>query len=221
MHLIHDVRLVLVALKACLQLLRTRGRTSRQPAELDQADRLVDLALTLVDELLVSRDRKAVAPHFDVNAIIETLDAVVMTLAGPHVGVSTRLGSGNARVYAQRGDIERILLNLAFNAVAAMPSGGTLLIDTDIVNNAGATDSRFGNLLLTIRDTGHGMSDVDLGSAVDPQAAPRPDGSGLGLASIALILTRLGGRMIVESEPDKGTLVSILIPLADGGHQVH
>ena len=220
MHLIHDVRLVLMALKSCLEALRNRSRPARA-AELEQANRLLALALTLVDELLVSRDLKAIAPSVDVNAILDALDAVMMTLAGTEVGVSTRLGAKDSRIYAQRGDIERILLNVAFNAVAAMPSGGTLLIDTDTADNAGATDSRFGNLLLTIRDTGHGMSDAELARAIDPHAVPKPDGSGLGLASIALILTRLGGRMSIESEPGKGTLVSILIPLADCGHQVH
>jgi signal transduction histidine kinase len=220
MHLIHDVRLVLMALKSCLEALRKRSRPARA-AELDQADRLLGLAVTLVDELLVNRDLKAIAPSVDVNGIVEALDAVMMTLAGFDVGVSTRLGAKDSRVYAQRGDIERILLNAAFNAVAAMPTGGTLLIDTDTTDNAGATESRFGNLLLTIRDTGHGMSDAELARAIDPHAVPKPDGSGLGLASIALILTRLGGRMAIESEPGKGTLVSILIPLADGGPQIH
>jgi signal transduction histidine kinase len=220
MHLIHDVRIVLMALKSCLEALRKRSRPARA-AELDQADRLLGLAVTLVDELLVNRDLKAIAPSVDVNGIVEALDAVMMTLAGFDVGVSTRLGAKDSRVYAQRGDIERILLNAAFNAVAAMPTGGTLLIDTDTTDNAGATESRFGNLLLTIRDTGHGMSDAELARAIDPHAVPKPDGSGLGLASIALILTRLGGRMAIESEPGKGTLVSILIPLADGGPQIH
>jgi signal transduction histidine kinase len=219
MHLIHDVRLVLMALATCLQELRKRRHA--RATELDQADRVLAIAVTLVNELLVSREVKAIAPHVDVNAIVAALDNVITTLAGPRVGVSTKLGARDSRVYAQRGDIERILLNAAFNALAAMPSGGTLLIDTDTADNAGATDSRFGNLLLTIRDTGHGMSDAELARAIDPHAKPKHDGTGLGFASIALILTRLGGRLAIESEPGKGTHVSILIPLAEGGEHIH
>ena len=147
---------------------------------------------------------------------------VLATIVGPGIDVRTKLGTGNTRVYAQPADIERILLNVAFNAAAAMPSGGSLLIDTEVIENTtGAADSPSGNLLLTIRDTGHGMSEAQLQRVIDPLVKPRLDGTGLGLACVSLILTRLGGRVTIESRRYNGTLVSILLPLADGGGQIH
>jgi signal transduction histidine kinase len=50
---------------------------------------------------------------------------------------------------------------------------------------------------------------------------PRPDGSGLGLASVALILTRLGGTLGIESKPETGTTVTVLLPLAPANGHVH
>ncbi len=149
------------------------------------------------------------------------LDAVLTTIVGPGINVRTKLGTGDTRIYAQRADIERILLNVAFNAAAAMPSGGSLLIDTEVIENStGAADSPYGNLRLTIRDTGAECQRPSCMRVIDPMAQPRLDGTGLGLACVSLILTRLGGRLAIESRRYHGTLVSILLPLADD-HQIH
>ncbi len=119
----------------------------------------------------------------------------------PALTYARRLAPATPAIYAQRADIERILLNVAFNAVAAMPAGGSLLIDTEVIENTtGAVESPSGDLRLTIRDTGRGMSEAELQRVIDPLAKPRLDGTGLGLACVSLILTRLGGQL-ADREP--------------------
>ena len=221
MHLSHDLRLVLMAITACLGALQRRSAQPSLPAELDQANRLLETAHAIIDERLVSRSLKPLAPYVDVNRLVHDLDAVLATIVGPGISVRTKLGTGDTRIYAQRADIERILLNVAFNAAAAMPAGGSLLIDTEVIEKTtSAAGSSHGNLRLTIRDTGRGMSEAELQRAIDPAAQPKLDGTGLGLACVSLILTRLGGQIAIESRHDHGTLVSILLPLADA-HQMH
>jgi signal transduction histidine kinase len=216
MHLSHDLRLVLMAITACLSALQRRSAQSSLPPELDQANRLLETAVALIDERLVSRLMKPLAPYVDVNDLVRDLHAVLATIVGPGITVRTTLGSGDTRIYAQRADIERILLNMAFNAAAAMPAGGSLLIDTEVIENTtGAADSPHGDLRLTIRDTGRGMSEAELQRAIDPAVQPKLDGTGLGLACVSLIVARLGGRLAIESRPYDGTLVSIRFPLAD------
>ena len=140
--------------------------------------------------------------------------------------MQTTLVAPQSRIYGQRVDIERIMFNLVFNAMAAMPNGGALTIDTDIVEAAkdekwtGAVPP-FGNLQLTIRDSGRGMTELELAKAMNPMAKPRQDGTGLGLACILLILTRLGGTVSIDSDQHCGTAVTILLPLSPSGHQVH
>jgi len=65
------------------------------------------------------------------------------------------------------------------------------------------------------------MTELELAKAMNPMAKPRQDGSGLGLACILLILTRLGGTVSIDSQPDHGTTVTVLLPLSPAGHQVH
>ena len=221
MHLIHDVRLVLMSITACLSALHRRSAQPSLPPELDQANRLLETARALIDERLVSGSLKPLAPYVDVNALLHDLDAVLATIVGPGINVRTKLGTGDTRIYAQRADIERILLNVAFNAAAAMPAGGSLLIDTEVIENTTGA-SGFAAWQAAADNPRHWARNVRGRIAARDRSVgpPKLDGTGLGLACVSLILTRLGGQLAIESRHSHGTLVSILLPLADD-HQIH
>lgn len=207
-------------------MLRKHYEGQPMPNEIDNISRLVDSGYAMVDELLVSSTLRPASPFVDVNMLLEDLDPALSTVAGPGVKLQTTLVAPESRIYGQRVDIDRILLNLIFNSVAAMPSGGALSIETDVTQSplnekwSGATPP-FGNLKLTIRDTGRGMNELELANAMNPMAKPREDGSGLGLACILLILTRLGGTLSIDSQPGSGTSVTVLLPLLPCGNQIH
>ena len=226
MHLIHDLRLVLAAISACVEMIRREHQGEPLPHGVDHISRLLESGFAICEELLVSRTVHPVEPYVDVNDLLEGLDPVFSAVAGANVKLQTTLVAPESRVYGQRVDIERIMFNLLFNAMAAMPSGGSLSIDTDLVQaNAGdkwaGAPPAFGSLQLTIKDSGRGMTELELAKAMNPMAKPRQDGSGLGLACILLILTRLGGTASIDSAPGQGTVVKILLPLSPSGHQIH
>ncbi len=216
MHLIHDLRLVLLSIAACLEAQGRRRGTA--PPETVNALRLLDIGLDIADELLMSSCTRPPVTYVDVNTVLEDLDAAISTIVGPAVVLTTKVGAVDSRVHGQRIDIERIVLNLVMNAAAAMPSGGVLTIETesDVDGRKPVSDTipSFGTLRIRIRDTGRGMSDSQLARVVDPMATPRPDGSGLGLACIALILTRLSGTLAISCDDPPGTLVTVSLPLA-------
>jgi len=220
MYVIHDLRLVLMSILACIEEIRQLSSDRSLPDELRQASHLVETGLALVNEVLVPRVRKPIAPSVEVNQILEDLETILTTITGRNIDVSISLADGDTRVYARRAELECILLHVAFNAAAAMPRGGSLLIDTELVDEADVSDAPSGHLLLTIRDDGCGMSDEQMARALDPVTTPTPTGSGVGLASVALVLARLGGKLAIASELGSGTKISILIPLAAASQQI-
>ena len=101
------------------------------------------------------------------------------------------------------------MLNLLSNAIKFTPSGGKVWLSAAI--EAG------GRLLLQVRDTGIGMKPEDVPQALQPfvqlESAPRGDpGTGLGLALVKTLVEAHGGTIGIESEPGKGTTVSVRLP---------
>jgi signal transduction histidine kinase len=217
MHLLHDVRLVFLFIRACLEEARQGSSNCIRPDRPGQDDRLLETGLSLVDELLVDRALRLIEPSMELNRVFREFDPVLMRIAGHDVGVSTTLVSGDTCVDAQRADLDGILLNVALNAATALSLGGTLLIDSELAGG-GAVDGPFGHLLLTVRDNRCGTAEAQVGSTIDSAAPSTPD-AGTGLASVALVLARLRGKLSIESESGRGTKVSIRIPLGGAALQ--
>jgi signal transduction histidine kinase len=119
----------------------------------------------------------------------------------------------NLRVIASDSEMRMMVLNIAQNAVHAMPDGGQLTV----------RGIRQGDMLeITIEDTGVGIAPDDLARIFDPFWSRRADGvhgTGLGLPICREILKRAGGQIAVSSEIGKGTRFIITLPSAD--RQVH
>jgi signal transduction histidine kinase len=128
--------------------------------------------------------------------------------------------SGPLEVVVDPGQLRQAVLALALNARDAMPEGGRLEIhlcraDRAEAGAAGVVGS--GDFArIEVRDTGRGMDAETLAKALDPFYTTRApgEGSGLGLAAVRAIVQRAGGALQLESEPGKGSLVVILLPLA-------
>ncbi len=101
--------------------------------------------------------------------------------------------------------IKQVLLNLFLNAAAAMENGGILQIKSFPVDN------RF--LRVTIGDTGTGIPKEDLSRVFDPYFTTKSSGTGLGLAVVHKIMEAHNGEISIESEPGKGTIVTLVFPM--------
>jgi signal transduction histidine kinase len=214
MHLIHDLRLVLSVLARCLDLMRRKPHAETVKGGVDTLALLVDAGLAMVNELLVNSDLKPQVEPIDLNEVIRRAGNVIQAIVGPAVRVETSLVARDSRVYARQVDLDRILLNVVCNAAAAMPSGGALLIETTHQHDDGKPETPFGRLRWTIADTGPGVPSREALKARDSTQQQRPDGSGIGLSSVSLVLLRLGGRLEILGRADEGTVVEITLPLA-------
>src|SRR5215212_3786365 len=113
---------------------------------------------------------------------------------------------GLPAVLADRSQIEQVILNLAVNARDAMPSGGTLTIETRVVAE---------RVALIVTDTGVGMTAETLEHVFEPFFTTKAvgEGTGLGLATVHGIVTQSGGDIHVYSEPDLGTSFKVYLPI--------
>jgi CheY-like chemotaxis protein len=117
------------------------------------------------------------------------------------------------------GQIEQVLLNLAVNARDAMPSGGSLTIETSetrVTDSApfpGLAPARYATM--RVKDTGVGMDDATIGRVFDPFFTTKPvgRGTGLGLATVFGIVKQSSGHVTVASRPGEGSTFTVYIPV--------
>ncbi|GAA0803362.1 ATP-binding protein [Spirilliplanes yamanashiensis] len=159
----------------------------------------------------------------DVNAVVTDVERLLRRTLGEDIALRTNLTGDPALVKGDVGRLEQILVNLAVNARDAMPQGGALTIDTDVVavddhyaaQHPGARPGRY--VRLRVSDTGAGMSRETLERAFEPFFTTKPvgQGTGLGLATIYGIVTQLGGHAQIYSELGHGTTVGVLLPVTE------
>lgn len=130
----------------------------------------------------------------------------------------------NAPSDSLKGDdyqLEQAFLNLLLNAVDAMGTEGQLTVSTDVVDRETGNALREGDsasrwLRVDISDTGIGIAAEAIGSIFDPFFTTKEHGTGLGLAVTRQIIEEHEGVIRVDSQPDKGTTFTVLLPVPSG-----
>jgi signal transduction histidine kinase len=178
----------------------------------------------LTRQLLVFSRKERVSPVvLDLNAVVKNLDKMLRQLIDGAAVLTMVLGEDLGRVKADVGHLGQLLLNLVVNARDAMPDGGTIFVST---SNAMADDDRARSpaaatlaryVLLTVSDTGTGMTDEVKARLFQPFFTTKPEGkgTGLGLATCETIVKLCGGRIRVESEVGRGTTVKVYFPAVE------
>ncbi len=162
-------------------------------------------------------DRKAI----DLNALLEDMIGVLATLLGDKVRIELRPCASPASILADAGQIEQIVLNLAFNARDAMPEGGAITIRTERASLDEDAARRLADLapgphiILTFADTGRGMDAATQQHLFEPFFTTKAEGcgTGLGLATIYATVKQHHGHVAVASTPGKGTTFTVYLPL--------
>jgi CheY-like chemotaxis protein len=181
-------------------------------------------ATVLTRQLLALGRRQMMQPRvLDLNAIVLGLERMLPRLIGEDISVVLRLGERVGAVRADPGQIEQVLVNVAINARDAMPSGGTLTIETAdtlldasyAADHAGAAPGA--HVMLAISDTGVGMDEETRAHIFEPFFTTKDasKGTGLGLSTVHGIVSQSGGSIAVESTPGRGTTFRIFLPRID------
>ena len=179
--------------------------------------RATDRAATLTQQLLAfSRRQAAVANSIDLNRLIMSMDDMLRRLLGSQIKIQLSLATSLATISADESQISQVIMNLAVNARDAMPKGGVLSISTsDVVLGQEHLDVIPGrHVLLTMADTGEGMSTEVRERLFEPFFTTKEigRGTGLGLSMVHNVVRQCGGQVKVESTPGAGTTVHVYFP---------
>jgi PAS domain S-box-containing protein len=176
-------------------------------------------AAALTRQLLAfSRKQRLERRRLSLNATVGAIGPMLRRLIGEDVELAISLGAGEPWVDADPTQVEQILLNLAVNSRDAMPHGGRLTIETArrvVAHEADDTPVPPGDYaVLSVGDTGCGMSAETLSHIFEPFFTTKPPGQGTGLwlATVYGVVTQHDGHITVDSTPGVGTTFHIYLP---------
>jgi len=221
----HDFNNLLTAIKGYGEFLR-EAIPEGDPKRDDVGEILAaaDRAASLTQQLLAFSRRQILNPQvMDINGAVGGSMKMLKRLIGEDVTLETHLAPHPCLVKADAGQIDQILLNLAVNARDAMPTGGTLIVSTKVVempqdffkNKAGLRTGPL--ILLRVSDTGSGIPEEVKAHVFEPffTTKEKGRGTGLGLSTVYGIVKQSGGDIELESALGLGTTFWIYLPQAD------
>jgi PAS domain S-box-containing protein len=191
-------------------------------ANLDKILSAAEKATHLTQSLLAFSRKKIIETKLvGLNNIVKGIEQILLRIIGEDIELRTQLTAGHLAIYAERGQLEQVLMNLATNARDAMPDGGRLLIETKQVE----IDSKFEKTHeyckpgryahLIVSDTGEGIDEGTRERIFEPFFTTKEvgKGTGLGLSMTYGIVKQHNGYINVSSKLGEGTTFQIYLPL--------
>lgn len=220
----HDFNNLLTVIIGNLEfLLRGAAVNERGQRLADAALRAAHRGANLTASLLAFARRQA--PNLeivDVNSLLVDFATLLRRAVGERVVIDLRLAKQLPPSRVDVAQLEAAILNLGINARDAMPSGGLLTVTTseaeltpaDLMGNPDAPPGRY--TVISITDTGTGMSSEVVARAFEPFFTTKPtgSGSGLGLSQVFDFVRQVGGHLTLASEPGRGTDIKLFLPQA-------
>ena len=216
----HDFNNLLTVVKGNTELaLQAMEDTHAHRQGLQESLAATESAASLTRQLLAFSRRQLMQPRpLSLHDVVSELEPMLQRLIGEDVIITTRFDAAPVVALADRGQLEQILMNLAVNARDAMPSGGTLRIETrDVAPPLPAVASiRIDPepfVVLTVSDTGVGIEPAIQSRLFEPFFTTKGPsrGTGLGLSTVYGIVKQSGGHIFVDSEPGKGSTFTIYL----------
>lgn len=226
--LAHDFNNILGVVVGHLDLIAlstSHGSSIRESADLalDAALRGARLARRLLG---LARREPIERSIFDLAAAVRGMVPLLEHAAGTGTDVTVRAGAA-AFISVDPGELDAALINLTMNARAAMPAGGQLTISTETIDlraHAAAERSLPAGeyAVLSVHDTGCGMSEAVLGRIGEPFFSTRAgsEGTGLGVSMVHAFVRQSGGTMQVQSHEGAGSTFRLFLPTVQAPSEV-
>lgn len=225
----HDFNNLLTIINGHAELLLMRG--GRGGADRDSLQAIHDAGLraaSLTRQLLtLGRKQPVELRRIDLNQVIDEGCRVIRRLIGEDIELEIEPAAQTLNVTADPGQLHQVILNLAVNAREAMPAGGRLTISSrrldawPVEYGEPLADREGGWAELSVADTGHGMDEAVRARVFEPFFSTKKEAkhSGLGMSTVYGVVQQHGGRIRIESQRGRGTVVSVVFPIDDAGHE--
>ena len=205
-------------------VLAEKGLNNEQRAAIEEIKEASERAAALTRQLLIfSRQQPVDTRVVNLNAVINGFRNLLLRLAGPKINLHAVLAHDLAAIRADPSHLLQLILNLVVNARDAMPAGGLVRIETanktldDACEKShpGLSAGRY--VLLSVADNGPGMPAETLSRVFEPFFTTKEvgKGTGMGLATVYGVVRAIGGGVWVYSEPARGTVFKIYLPVAE------
>ena len=189
-------------------------------ADVGEVLRAAEHASIVTNQLLAFSRKQVVNPAaLDAGDVVASIEVLLRRLLGERIRFTMRIEDRPARVYADRGQLVQVLMNLAVNARDAMPDGGDLTLEVrrctfaDVATGTTAVPPG-AYIEIAATDNGVGMTPQVLSRAFEPFFTTKGigKGTGLGLSTVYGIVQRAGGYVLATSEVGRGSRFRILLP---------
>lgn len=221
----HDFNNLLGVIAGYCELLGNEIQEPRALHRIHEITEATERAAALTRQLLAFGRKQVLQPKvFELDKVVQEIAQLLRRLIGENIEIVTRSTAPFGRVYADLGQLEQVIVNLALNARDAMPGGGRLILETretqlDETYARERPGVRPGpHILLLVADNGSGMDPATLAQIFEPFFTTKEPGkgTGLGLSMVYGIVQQSGGHISVHSEPGRGTTFRIYLPKVDG-----
>jgi PAS domain S-box-containing protein len=206
----HDIRNPLQAITSDIYLAKTDLASipnSEEKTSVQESLTEIEKNIYYINKIVADLQdfARPLSPKIEEFDLERTVHSVLAQLQIPgNVTVNHSVKKDFPKLKADQSYIQRILTNLANNAIQAMPKGGKLTI---------AASSKKGRVIITVQDTGEGIPEEVRGKLFMPLVTTKSKGQGFGLAVVKRFTEGLGGTVTFESEVGKGTKFIIELPL--------
>ena len=208
----HEVGTPLNLISGHVQLLAARSRDPKVQERLEIISSQIERIERIVRNLLDSTRRpRPQIESIDLNGLLRRIfEITAPTLTAHEVELITNFARDLPFIRGDSEQLQQVFINLINNSLDAMPQGGQLIFATAVREN---------QVEVRCRDTGEGIQDEIKKHVFEPffTTKPRGQGSGLGLAVVQQILQEHGGRIMIDSDLERGTEFQIRLPMAESG----